>query len=120
MAFGDKTRDPIIEKLDPFLNNVPDYDEVKALYKKQGRLKSSIRLLQREIQRTEEEVNRQYDKPRSNDTRRVKDNATSHLNDKLAELEAELAIIDSDVKAMEYFKSMFQAAVFRAKMIDQI
>jgi len=120
MAFGDKAKDPILEKLDPFLNNVPDYDEVKALYKRQGKLKSDIRLLQRQIAKAIEEIDRIVEKPRSNDAKIMKANAASHLEDKLAELEAALAIVDADVKAMEYFKSMFSAAVFRAKMIDQI
>ena len=103
-------------KLEPWINNPPDYTEMTTAYKSQGRLNSAIRLKQREIARAEDLVTGEQDKPRSNEAKKAKLFATSTLKDQLAELESELAIIDSEIKALEFMKVMFNAANYRTRL----
>lgn len=109
--------DPLRDKLEPWMNNPPDYDEMVRLYKEKGRLGASIKRKQREITRAEELVTAEIDRPRSNDAKKAKLNATASLKDELAEMEAELEIIDAEVKAIEFMKTMFTSSNFRSKMM---
>ena len=56
------------------------------------------------------------DKPRSNDARIARIKSTASLRDKLAELEADFAIIESKLKLIEIQKTMFNAANFRTRI----
>lgn len=114
---GDRSvEEVLLARLEPWINNPPDYFEMREIYTKYGKLKADIRRKQREIDRAEEEVMRMVDRPRSNEAKLMKNNSTSHLRDQLAELEAELAIVESEVKALEFMKTMFNAANFRTRL----
>lgn len=109
----------LAKKLEPWINNPPEYDLMIETYKSLGRIKAAIRRKKRQIEYAEEEVMRQVDRPRSNDARLMKNNSTSHLKDELAELEAELEIIDAEVKALEFMKTMFNASNYRTRLAEQ-
>jgi len=115
-----KANEVLQKSLDPWLSNVPDYYDVQTMFRKQGKLKSEIRKLQREIDRKEDTITVDMDKPRSNDTRKAKLSATSSLKDNLAALESELAIVDSEVKLLELQIKMFNAANYRMKVAYDI
>jgi hypothetical protein len=110
--------DMLLQKLEPWVNNPPNYYEMKESYDAYGKLRAAIKRKEREIARAEESVTIDNDKPRSNEAKKAKLNATATLKDELAELEAELAIVESEVKALEFLKTMFQAATYRTKMMD--
>jgi hypothetical protein len=107
------------QRLEPWVNNPPDYTVMVETYKSQGRLKAKIRLIKREIERTEDDISVEVDKPRSNEAKKQKLAATSHLRDELADLEAELELVESDVKALEFMKTMFNAANYRTRLSEQ-
>lgn len=108
----------LAQKLNPWLNQPPDYYDTEQSYKELGRLQAAVKLKHREITRAEETVINEQDKPRSNDARKAKLSATSELKDQLAELEAELAIADAAIKLLEFQKSMFSSAIYRTKMAN--
>lgn len=117
----EETVDSVLaRKLEPWINNPPEYDTMIETYKRQGRLKALIVRKKREIDRTIEELSRTHDfKPRSNDAKLIKDNSTSHLRDDLADLEAELEVVESTVKALEFMKTMFNASNYRTRLSEQ-
>ena len=107
------------QKLEPWINNPPDYYEMITTYKKYGKINAAIKRKQREISRIEEQITSEIDRPRSNDARKAKLNATATLKDELTELEAQLAEIESEVKALEYMKVMFNASNYRTRLAEQ-
>lgn len=109
----------LAKKLEPWINNPPEYIVMIETYKQHGRLKSQIRLKKRDIERAEEQVTAEQDKPRSNDAKKAKLEATAKLKDHLAVLEAELEIIESEVKALEFMKTMFNASNYRTRLAEQ-
>lgn len=115
MALGDTIGELINGKLDPWLRNPPDYDDVSQAYKKRGVLKARKERLLREISRAEDEVVLDSDNPRSNTTRIAKLEATKRLRDELSEISAEIEINDSDVKLLEYRRDMFKVANYQLK-----
>lgn len=114
---NDSIADTLLEKLEPWANNPPDYEEMNTTYREYGRLRAAIKRKERQISRAEESVTIDNDKPRSNDAKKAKLNATASLKDELSELEAEYAIVEAEVKALEFLKTMFQAATFRVKQV---
>jgi hypothetical protein len=106
-------------KLEPWVNNPPDYETMIETYKQYGRIKSDIRYKKREIERVEELIIVDIDKPRSNEAKKAKLSATSELKDELTTLEANLEIIESEVKALEFMKTMFNAANYRTRLSEQ-
>lgn len=108
------------DKLILWIDNAPDFYDMQATYTAYGKQKATIRKLQRTIDRIEDEIAIEQDKPRSNDAKKAKLTATSSLKDTLAELEADLYILESKVKMLEYQRSMFNAATFRHRMTNEI
>jgi hypothetical protein len=106
----------LAESLDPWLNNVPDFYDMHDAYKKLGKLKAAIKRKKRDIERVEDTIAAETDKPRSNDARINRINATSTLRDELAEIEAQYEEIEALVKAMEFHRAMFSSAMYRTKM----
>lgn len=109
----------LAKKLEPWINNPPEYITMINTYKAHGRLKAHIRLKKRDIERAEELVTAEIDKPRSNEAKKAKLEATATLKDELAELEAELEIVDAEVKALEFMKTMFNASNYRTRLAEQ-
>jgi DNA-binding transcriptional regulator GbsR (MarR family) len=108
----------IAQRLNPWLNGgIPDYYDVQKAYKELGRLQAAVKRKQREISRAEETITAEQDKPRSNDARKAKLHATTALKDELSELEADLAVIEAEVKALEFTRGMFSSAVYRTKLM---
>jgi multidrug resistance efflux pump len=115
-----ETVDTVLQqKLEPWINNPPEYDIMIETYKRQGRLKSQIRIVKRNIERAEELITSEIDRPRSNEAKVKKLNATATLKDQLAEYESELEIIESEVKALEFMKTMFNASNYRTRLAEQ-
>lgn len=112
----DTVEDVLRKKLEPWINNAPEYQVMVDTYKQYGRCKSDIRYKKREIERAEELVIVEVDKPRSNDAKKAKLAATSVLKDELTTLEANLEIIEAEVKALEFMKTMFNASNFRMRL----
>ncbi len=103
-------------KLDPWVNAPPDFYDMTETYKQYGRLKAAEVKKKREIDRVEDDVKMEQERPRSNDAKKAMMQATSKLKDELADLQAELAEVESAVKALEFRKVMFNAANFRMRM----
>jgi seryl-tRNA synthetase len=117
---GDLTPDDILrKKLEPWINNPPEYSTMIETYKALGRIKAAIARKKREIERAEELVTVEIDKPRSNEAKKAKLSATADLKDELSELEAELEVIDAEVKALEFMKVMFNASNYRTRLAEQ-
>ena len=106
-------------KLEPWINNPPEYETMIETYKSLGRIKAAIARKKREIERAEELVTVEVDRPRSNEAKKAKLSATSELKDELSELEAELEVIDAEVKALEFMKVMFNASNYRTRLAEQ-
>lgn len=106
----------IAKKLEPWINNPPDYYEMIEAYKEMGRINAAIKRKQREISRAEENVTAEIDRPRSNDAKKAKLAATVTLKDELADLEADFAIVEAQVKALEFMKVMFNASNYRTRL----
>lgn len=106
-------------KLEPWINNVVEYEVMVETYKQYGRCKADIRYKKREIERVEDELVMFDIKPRSNEARKAKLAATSNLKDELTTLEANLEILESEIKTLEYIKTMFNASNFRMRLQEQ-
>jgi len=118
---SDSAENILARRLNPWLNNgIPDYYDVQTAYTKQGRLNAEIKKKQREINRAEETIIESIDKPRSNEARKAKLHATTTLKDELSELEALLAVVDAEVKLLEFQKSMFSSAIYRTKIATDL
>ena len=115
----DTVESVLAKKLEPWINNPPEYDDMITTYKRAGRLKALIRRKKRDIERAEELVTAEQDKPRSNDAKKAKLNATSSMKDDLADLEAELEVVEMEVKALEFMKTMFNASNYRTRLAEQ-
>lgn len=102
--------------LETWVQNCPDYYEVTQAYKGFGRLKQLIILKERDIERIEQQIAVEEDKPRSNVARSRKILETSTLLDELAELKAQFAEHEAYVKSLEYAKSMFASSAYTIKM----
>jgi hypothetical protein len=103
-------------KLNVWLLNPPDYYDVTEAYTEYGRLRAAIKRKEREISRAEDIITIEIDKPRSNEAKVAKLTATATLRDELSELEAEYAIIEAQIKVLEFMKSMFSAATYSTKV----
>lgn len=103
-------------KVNEWLDNVPDYHDMTECYKHLGVCKSEIILLKREIERAEEQVSIEADKPRSNEARSKRLQATTVLKDKLADCEANVIQWEMHAKSLEYRKSMFASAAYTTKI----
>ncbi len=110
--------DTLTHRLETWSNNPPQYEHMLETYKSLGRCKAAIVRKKREIETVEEAITVEIDKPRSNDAKKAKLNATSKLKDELTELLAELEILEAEIKTLEFLKTMFNAANYRMKMVD--
>lgn len=99
-----------------WIENVPDYYDMTEAYKSLGELRAQIIRLKREIERVEEQVSIEAERPRSNEARSRRLQATSVLKDSLADIEAKTAVQETVVKSLEYRKSMFSSAAYTAKL----
>ena len=119
MGFGDtlSAGDITRNKLNKWLNNPPDFDDVYQSYKRLGMLKSLIRTKQRAIEDKEDMIGAESDKPRSNDTKLLKLHATKELRDELAAFESEMLELEQHVKWLEYQKTMYNAASFQSRQL---
>jgi DNA repair exonuclease SbcCD ATPase subunit len=108
--------DGLAKALDPWMNTVPDFYDMNSTYKELGRLNAAIRRKKRAIEKIEETIAAETDRPRSNEARINKIHATETLKDELCDLEAQKEEIETTVKAMEFHKTMFNAANFRSRM----
>lgn len=117
---NDSIKDALGSKLEQWLNNPPDLYEMDEAYTNYGKLKALVRKIQRQIEAIEDEIMLEQDKPRSNEARKAKLTATASLKDTLANAEADLAIAETEVKKLEYRRSMFSAAIYRTKLTYEI
>jgi hypothetical protein len=90
--------DTLREKLEPWLNNVPDYHDMTQTYEKLGKLKANEIALQRLIVKAEDNAIQGIDKIRSNDAKKAKILASEKLRDELAIIQRDLAIVEAEVK----------------------
>jgi hypothetical protein len=104
------------DKVSDWVSNVPDYYDMTAAYSLYGELKAQVIRLKREIERVEEQVAIQNERPRSNQARAERLQATSVLKDALADAEAQTAVQESVIKSLEYRKAMFASATYSAKL----
>jgi hypothetical protein len=104
------------DKISDWVTHVPDYYDMTSAYAKFGELKAQIIRIKREIERAEEQVAIQNERPRSNQARAERLQATSLLKDTLADAEAEAAVQEALVKSLEYRKAMFASATYSAKL----
>lgn len=102
--------------LDTWVSNAPDYYDMTRAYAAYGRLKQMIILKEREIERVADMIVVEDDKPRSNAARARRIQATTELQDELAELKAEFASQEAYVKSLEFAKSMFASAAYTMRM----
>lgn len=116
--FGDtELKDAVINKLDKWINNFPDYDDVEKAYKQRGILQGRKVAILRDIENIEDEIlSDEENKPRSNSTRIKKLEATKGHRDTLAAVEQLIAENDALCKWLEFKKSMFSSAMYRVKM----
>ena len=99
-----------------WVTNAPDYYDMTRAYKSLGRVKQIIILKEREIERAEQQIVIEDDKPRSNAARSKRFQVTGGMLDELADLKGELAVLDAYCKQLEFSKSMFASAAYTIKM----
>lgn len=104
------------DKISDWVTNVPDYYDMTTAYAYLGELRAKVIRLKREIERVEEQVAIQNERPRSNQARAERLQATALLKDTLADAEAETAIQEALIKSLEYRKAMFASATYSAKL----
>ena len=102
--------------LQTWVSNAPDYYDMTRAYKSLGRIKQLVILKERDIERIEQQIVIEDDKPRSNTARAKRFQATTILLDELAELKGELAVLDAYCKQLEFAKSMFASSAYTIKM----
>lgn len=113
---GDKTPDDIIvERINGWLNNPPDFFDVSAVYDTLADLKRKARTLRGDIKRIENEVAKTVDKPRSNEARIAKVEATEQLEETLTLVEADIEYYEMKAKKLEYMRSMFASSSYALK-----
>lgn len=113
---GDKSpNDIIVERLNGWLNNPPDFYDVSEVYDKLADLKQRARLTKRQIAKHEAEIDMEEDRPRSNEVKKRKIGATQHLVDGLALLEADIEYYEMKAKKLEYMRSMFASSTYALK-----
>lgn len=119
MAFGDTlrdtSRDVMFDKLNPWIKNPPDFDDVTQAYKNRGKLQAKRVRVLGQIESIESSIIAESDKPRSNETRIHKLVATKKLRNELIELDAEIAMNENEVKLLEFRRAMFSAANYQLK-----
>jgi len=121
MALGETLLvNELATKLSPWMKNPPDYADVSEAYTKRGELQAKRAKLEREIRRVENNVVLTADRPRSNDTRMLKLEATYLLQDELAELDAQLAIVENRIRLLEFRKEMFKTASYQHKQTYEL
>lgn len=103
-------------RINEWLENPPDYYDMTSTYKRLGELRAQVIKLKREIERIEEQVSIEAERPRSNETRSRRLQATTVLKDSLADIEAETAIQETLVKSLEYRKSMYASMAYTTKL----
>lgn len=103
-------------RINEWLDNVPDYYDMTKAYEELGNIRAKIILIKREIERVEEQVSIEAERPRSNEARSRRLQATAVLKDSLADAEAKAVIQEALVKTYEYRKSMFASAAYTAKI----
>lgn len=108
--------DVLKQRLDPWLNKIPDYFDVSAAYERLGQLKAKDIRKKHQIEEIEDTIIAESDKPRSNETKRAKLSATNILRRELSEIQAELAEAEAAVKLLEYRKNMFTSSIYRMKI----
>lgn len=99
-----------------WLENPPDYYDMTTAYQRLGELRAQVIKLKREIERIEEQVSIAEERPRSNEARSRRLQATSILKDSLADTEAETAIQEAVIKSLEYRKSMYASVAYTTKL----
>ena len=109
-------RTNLITKLKPWIEDPPDFFIVADEFKALGAIKAQIIQKKREIERVEDGVSIESDKPRSNEAKQQKLKSTITLKDELADLEAQHAVLELSVKRLEYRKTMFNASSYALKM----
>lgn len=110
------TMDDVLLKLVGWYKNPPDFSETELAYKKLGQLNASITKKKREIEAKEEAVTMESDKPTSNAAKQKKLQSTAQLRNELAELQAQKDIQESEVKFIEFRKTMFQSSIYASKV----
>lgn len=103
-------------RVSDWLENPPDYYDMTNAYQRLGELRARVIKLKREIERVEEQVSIEAERPRSNEARSRRLQATSILKDSLADFEAETAIQETLVKSLEYRKSMYASMAYTTKL----
>lgn len=110
------TMDDVLLKLVGWYKNPPDFSETELAYKQLGQLNASITKKKREIEAKEEAVTMESDKPTSNAAKQKKLQSTAQLRNELAELQAQKDIQESEVKFIEFRKTMFQSSIYASKV----
>ena len=105
-----------MSELANWVTNAPDYYDMTRAYKSLGRIKQLVILKEREIERAEQQIVIEDDKPRSNAARAKRFQVTGVMLDELADLKGELAVLEAYCKQLEFAKSMFASAAYTIKM----
>lgn len=104
-------------KLDTWLQNIPDYSTVSEAYHVNAEIKSRMAKIRREIEKTDEDAIKDL-KPRSNEARITRQQATRALRDELSQLEQALCESENEIRLLEYQKGMFSSATYVKRMKD--
>lgn len=113
---SDRTADDIlVERLHTWITESPDYYDVAEVYDRLADLKKQARLLRRDINATETEIDIEVDKPRSTEVKKRKLDATAALVETLAVIEADIEWYEMKAKKYEYMRGMFQSAGYVLK-----
>jgi hypothetical protein len=98
-----------MSELATWVTNAPDYYDMTRAYKSLGRIKQMVILKEREIDRAEQQIVIEDEKPRSNAARSKRFQVTGTMLD-------ELAVLEAYCKQLEFAKSMFASAAYTIKM----
>lgn len=110
-----KLQEELSRRLSGWINNPPDYYDTSETYQKIGELKAAIIRKKGAINRAEKLALMEEDRPRSNEAKKRKVDATLHLEDELVELEATLVVYEAKAKQIDTAKSMYVASTYALK-----
>lgn len=110
----------IIDRMNSWLDNPPDYYDVTDVFDRLGALKKKARLLKAEITMRENRITLQSAKPKGNDAIREKIEATQDLVFDLNLIEADIDELEIKAKRLEYMKTMFNSSSYAVKLRSEL
>ena|SRR5688500_4193573 len=109
----------LLNKLNQWLDS-PDRFTMEDTYDKIGKLERAIKLLQKDMRKAENAAIDEIDKPRSNEAKKIRNKIVDPFLDQIADIEAELCILNAERRKLEYRRDMYKQAGWHYKQTMEL